>query len=264
MHRSVPIQSSLLLIDFFGSVIIWQSDKWLLANDIAPQKRPETFLPSTIEIAITSWLEISGNPCRLHIKLLSRVVLPRPRNRPLSTERKELPHPSPCTTLTTSTVAECQIFYRRIAFKDSSTVHRKKRNRNWSIKVTYNLAKLSKNSISILPPANITLLIVQSHHQPILHGISKVLSFFFKSCLIERMIRDMMQLCQPPPSFQTLGRPPGQLDRRMSATARCTSLHMCSVCIMCIGDLGNMPLTPHPTPCHRLTSIQCTLPLSAS
>ena len=76
----------------------------------------------------------------------------------------------------------------------------------------------------------------------------------FKSCLIERMIRDMMQLCQPPPSFQTLGRPPGQLDRRMSATARCTSLHMCSVCIMgsvcimCIGDLGNMPLTPTPLP----------------
>ena len=123
MHRSVPIQSSLLLIDFFGSVIIWQSDKWLLANDIAPQKRLETFLPSTIEIAITSWLEISGNPCRLHIKLLSRVVLPRPRNRPLSTERKELPHPSPaCTTPTTSTVAECQIFYGRIAFKVSGTV----------------------------------------------------------------------------------------------------------------------------------------------
>ena len=239
MHRSVPIQSFLLLIDFFGSVIIWQSDKWLLANDIAPQKRPETFLPSTIEIAITSWLGISGNPCRLHIKLLSRVVLPRPRNRPLSTERKELPHPSPPRLPTPPQLQNVKYFTEEQLSKFQAQFHPK----TGSIEVTYNWAKLNKNSISIFPTADIALLIVQSHHQPVLHGISKLfrLFFFFKSCLKERMIRDMMQLCQPAPSFQTLGRPPGQLDRRMSATARCTSLHMCT-------DLGNMPLTPTPHP----------------
>ena len=78
--------------------------------------------------------------------------------------------------------------------------------------------------------------------------------FFFKSCLIERMIRDMMQLCQPPLSFQTpLGRPPGQLDRRMSATARCTSLHIVAH-VQCVHYVHrrSWKYATHPTP-HTLS-----------